>query len=109
MPAQDLMAVALRRHLHEQLEQGNTGEPLDTETVMQRVRERAQRAAKLRVLSATWLSSFLTWLVLRCSKNPRPHPPPQHRVPMLRPPSLMKCTPSSAQVDVKGRPTSPVS
>jgi type VI protein secretion system component VasA len=44
--AQDLMAAALRRHLHEQLEQGNTGEPLDTETVMQRVRERAQARGK---------------------------------------------------------------
>jgi len=80
--AQDLMAAALRRHLHEQLEQGHTGEPLDTETVMQRVRERAQARGKAqateRDLAFVILQAAGFTLFEESSTTSTPSPPRSH-------------------------------
>lgn len=80
--AQGLMAAALRRHLHEQLEQGHTGEPLDTESVMQGARERAQARGKAqateRDLAFVILQAAGYTLLEEPSTTSTPSPPGSH-------------------------------
>lgn len=95
--AQGLEAASLRRHLREQLQQGNVGKLLDQETVLRLAGERAQTRCKAQAAERDLAAVILTAAGYTLTEQPGVTTPPPSLEPSAYRPRAAQPTPTLEQ------------